>query len=112
MKKLLYLSLLILGAICISCEKQRPKVNFQSGPLVVGDSALYEVLHATDVDYSYSETRDETTPVFSISNFQGKSTTIYALNPGIDTLFVGVAWSEGMFPYGLIFYSIIEVIEK
>ena len=105
---------MLFGILLItSCNRQeRLEVKFTSEPLAVGDSALYEVLHVSDAVFSYSATRDEAKPVFRISDFAGTSTTVYALNPGTDTLWVGTKWNEGINTHGLGFYTIIKVVDK
>lgn len=67
--------------------------------MTVGDSITIEVYHAKKVEYTYSSSRDVAHPVFEISNFKGASTTIFALNPGLDTLFVGYRWTSGSAAY-------------
>ena len=115
MNKLLYSVFLFFSVIftLVSCEQNKyPTVNFTSEPLIVGDSALLEVLHVSDARFSYSATRNESMPVFEISDFTGTTTMVYALHPGTDTLWVGTMWADGTSAHGLGFYSIINVIPK
>ena len=80
--------------------------------MTVGDSTTIEVYHAKKVEYTYSSSRDVAQPVFEISNFKGASTTIFALNPGSDTLFVGYRWTSGSAAYGRQEGVVINVREK
>ena len=113
MKKLSFLCLVLLGVCMASCEYQQPEVCFTASQytLSVGDSAVLEVYHANRVDFQYSETRSAETPVFEISNRSDCSTTIHALNPGIDTLWVSYGWTQSIYAYGLTSAITIKVVE-
>lgn len=114
MKKILYFSFLFLGLFLTSCKNQRPQINIGTNPLIimVGDSAYISVSDANYVNYEYSKTRDESYPVFEISDYKGEQTTVHALNTGTDTLFVCMQWSQGIFAYGLPVGVIIKVIDN
>ena len=115
MKKIFYLPLLWLGMVLIGCEKQEPKINIQTGsPLLleVGDSALVEVQYTKEAHFSYGESRDESNPVFEISDCTSTSTIVHALNPGADTLFVGYHYTRGIFAYGHQTMVLVKVVEK
>ena len=96
-----------------SCEKQQPEVCFTASQytLSVGDSAVLEVYHANHVDFQYSETRNAETPVFEMSNRSDYSTTIHALNPGTDTVWVSYRWTQSIFAYGNQIPITINVVE-
>lgn len=69
--------------------------------MYVGESAVVKVDYANkEVNYNYSDTRNTESPVFEISDFEGQSTTITALNPGTDTLWIGYRYTRGAFAYG------------
>ena len=51
-------------------------------------SKKFKIKNADDVKYSYSDTRNPAEPVFNLSQFAGDTTTIYALNVGVDTFYV------------------------
>ena len=113
MKKLSFLCLVLLGVCMASCEYQQPEVSFTASQytLSVGDSAVLEVYNANRVDFQYSDTRNAETPVFEMSNRSDYSTTIHALNPGTDTVWVSYGWNQGIFAYGLTHMIEIKVIE-
>ncbi len=113
MKKLSFLFLVLLGVCMASCEYQQPEVSFTASQytLSVGDSAVLEVYHANHVDFQYSETRNAETPVFEMSNRSDYSTTIYALNPGTDTVWVSYRWTQSIFAYGNQIPITINVVE-
>ena len=72
---------------------------------------MLEVYHANHVDFQYSETRNAETPVFEMSNRSDYSTTIYALNPGTDTVWVSYRWTQSIFAYGNQIPITINVVE-
>lgn len=113
MQKLSFLCLVLLGVCMASCEYQQPEVSFTASQytLSVGDSAVLEVYHANHVDFQYSETRNVETPVFEMSNRSDCSTTIYALNPGTDTVWVSYRWTQSIFAYGNQIPITINVVE-
>lgn len=113
MKKLSFLCLVLLGVCMASCEYQQPEVRFTASQytLSVGDSAVLEVYHANHVDFQYSETRNAETPVFEMSNRSDYSTTIHALNPGTDTVWVSYRWTQSIFAYGNQIPITINVVE-
>ena len=113
MKKLSFLCLVLLGVCVASCEYQQPEVSFTASQytLSVGDSAVLEVYHANHVDFQYSETRSTATPVFEMSNRSDCSTTIHALNPGIDTLWLSYGWNQSIYAYGHTCAITINVVE-
>ena len=112
MKKIFYLSFVLFGLCIVSCKHQHPDVHITSLTLEVGDSSFVQVTDANDVKYQYSNSHNESTPVFSISNKNGNETTIYALNPGTDTLWISFRWNNGMYSYGELMSYTIQVIEK
>ena len=114
MKKTFSLFLLTIGVTLVSCEYQPVEVGFNASNFMLmnGDSAVFEVHHAKSVEYSYSDFRDEETPVFEISKSTGESTTIYARNVGTDTLWVSYNWSQGIYDYGHLAPVVITVLEK
>ncbi len=113
MKKILFLSFIAMAICFASCERQQPEVSFTASnyTLSVGDSAVLEVYHAKNVDFQYSETRNVDSPVFEMVSNSDFSTTIHALNPGIDTVWVSYGWNQGIFAYGLTHMIEIKVIE-
>lgn len=113
MKKFSFLYLILLGVCMASCEYQQPEVCFTASQytLSVGDSAVLEVYHANHVDFQYSETRNAETPVFEMSNRSDYSTTIHALNPGTDTVWVSYRWTQSFFAYGNQIPITINVVE-
>ena len=111
MKKVFFLSMLV-GLLCVSCESKQPEVSFQGeSPLcmVIEDSTVIQVSAAKSVVYGYSKSRNESSPVFSASNEFGASTTIHALHPGTDTLFVNAVWNAGIYTYGKCERVIVKV---
>ena len=103
MKRILFLSLLFVGLFLASCEKQQePEISFNPSKLVMyqGETSIVNVDYPKTVHFDYSNSRNEATPVFSISDIEGKSTTITALNPGVDTLFISYVYTRGIFAYG------------
>lgn len=113
MKKVFYLFLCFAGISLIACENSKPIWDYSASKYIleVGDSAVYSVHNAESVSYNYSNSRDNNNPVFEITDFTGESTTIYARNVGIDTLWVGCGWQEGIFDHGITSAIIIKVIE-
>ena len=73
---------------------------------------MASVSDVNSASYSYSKSRNESKPVFSISNETGFSTTIYALNPGTDTLWISIRYSKGIYAYGDLMPYTIQVTEK
>ncbi|MCR5050161.1 MAG: hypothetical protein K6A36_03665 [Paludibacteraceae bacterium] len=80
--------------------------------MTVGDSMVASVSDVNSASYSYSESRNEAKPVFSISNETGFSTTIHALNPGTDTLWISIRYSKGIYAYGELMPYEIRVTDK
>ncbi len=113
MKKILYLSFLFLGLFLTSCKNQKPQIHIEN-PLIitVGDSIVASVSDVNSASYSYSKSRNESKPVFSISNETGFSTTIYALNPGTDTLWISIRYRKGIYAYGELMPYEIRVTDK
>lgn len=113
MKKVFYLFLCFAGISLTACENSKPIWDYSASKYIleVGDSAIYSIHNAKSVSYDYSDSRDNNNPVFEITDFTGESTTIYARNVGVDTLWVGCGWQEGIFDYGITSAIIIKVIE-
>ena len=90
MKKFVYPAVFcfVVSMLTVACAPKHPTPNAQEFTIPVGGSEVLEVYHASYVSYSYSKSRDAKCPVFEISDFQGKSTTIHALHAGKDTLWV------------------------
>jgi len=90
MKKYVYPAVFcfVVCMLAAACTPKHPKPNAQNFTIPVGGSEVLEVYHASYVSYSYSGSRDAECPVFEISDFQGKSTTIHGLHAGKDTLWV------------------------
>ena len=104
-----------------ACEYHEPELTISHERIVmrVGESTPLKVdvkknsATTIHVNYEYNDSRDSEKPVFEISDFEGKSTTIQALNPGIDTLMVGYIYVVGISAQGKPFESIVvEVLEK
>ena len=111
MKKGIFLFLLV-GVLCVSCESKQPEINIPGeSPLcmVAGESTVIYVSDAKSVVYGYSKSRSESSPVFSVSDEYGASTTIHALHPGTDTLFVNAVWNAGIYTYGKYERVIVKV---
>ena len=119
MKKILCAVWLVSAIILASCTTPHPEISI-STPIVqrigmyVGEKARLDIINVKvyDAQYYYSNSRDESKPVFEISNFTGASTTIYALNPGTDTLKVDYNWGTGIFAYGDIGIVVVTVTER
>ena len=121
MKKIFYLTLFVLGMVITSCEYNAPELTMSTRHIVmsVGESTQLNVdvkknsASSVRVNYEYSDSRDSEKPIFEISDFEGKSTTIQALNPGIDTLMVGYVYVVGTSAYGKPLCSVVvEVVDK
>ena len=121
MKKIFYLSLVIFGMIITGCEYNAPVLTVSSRHIVmsVGESTQLNVdvqknsATTVHVNYAYSDLRDSEKPVFEISDFEGKSTAIHALNVGKDTLFVDYVYVVGISALGEPLTSVVvEVVDK
>ena len=121
MKKIFYLSLVIFGMIITGCEYNAPELSVSSRHIVmsVGESTQLNVdvqknsASSVRVNYEYNGLRDSEKPVFEISDFEGKRTTIHALNVGKDTLFVSCVYVVGTSAYGRPLCSVVvEVVDK
>ena len=121
MKKIFYLTLFVLGMVITGCEYNAPELTVSTRHIVmsVGESTQLNVdvkknsASSVRVNYEYSDSRDSEKPVFEISNFEGKSTTIRALNPGIDTLNTYYIYVTGTSAYGRpLVQVVVEVIKK
>ena len=116
MKKACYLLLITIVISLSACGYNEPEVSIKNRSshitMAVGQEAVIEVQKAKRAEYHYSATRDTEAPVFEISEFEGKETTIHALNPGTDTLYIGYNWTAGTYAYGGDDVVIVNVVEE
>ena len=116
MKQVCYLLLMTIAISLSACHYNEPEVSikYQDSHITmkVGQDAVIEVQKAKRVEYRYSATRNTEIPVFEISDFEGKATTIHALNQGTDTLYIGYNWTAGTYAYGGDDVVIVNVVEE
>ena len=116
MKKACYLLLITIVISLSACGYNEPEVSIKYRDshitMKVGQDAVIEVQKAKRVEYHYSATRNTEIPVFEVSDFEGKATTIHALNQGTDTLYVFYNWTAGVSAYGKGDVVIVNVVEE
>ena len=109
-----YFLFAVTAVFFASCKHNEPRINVGANPVILmkGDCAAISISDANEVYYEYSKSRNESNPVFEISDFKGFTTVVRALNVGTDTLYVNMNWNVGMHDYGLPVSVTIKVIDK